>query len=352
MIDEATAWIQLHLREFSEKNRSTLQLGHQSHAAVGFLEPPTSACPPLESASPLLCHLPPAILEFHGKLDPLFPSFLPISRTISLEVQTMNRIAAILSLVICLVANGLLSAQDRSSKDQPDKSRPNIILIMSDDMGYSDIGCYGGEIHTPNLDGLAEGGIRFTQFYNTGRCCPTRGSLLTGLYPHQAGIGHMLGDRGLPGYTTGLNRHCLTIGEAMRTAGYRTYATGKWHVTKETRPSGEHEKFNWPLQRGFDHFFGTIHGAGSFYDPNSLTRDNELICPDSPDFFYTDAISENAAQYIRDHAKDHMATGRSSCTWPSRRPIGPCTRGPKTSKNTTASTTAVGTPSATRATNA
>ena len=132
----------------------------------------------------------------------------------------------------------------------------------------------------------------------------------------------MLGDRGLPGYTTGLNRHCLTIGEAMRTAGYRTYATGKWHVTRETRPSGEHEKFNWPLQRGFDRFFGTIHGAGSFYDPNSLTRDNELICPDSPDFFYTDAISENAAQYIRDHAKDHgdrpffMYVAFTAAHWP------------------------------------
>jgi arylsulfatase A-like enzyme len=207
----------------------------------------------------------------------------------------MNRLSVLLCLVFAALTATSLSAQDR----------PNIILIMSDDMGYSDIGCYGGEIQTPVLDGLADGGVRFTQFYNTGRCCPTRGSLLTGLYPHQAGIGHMLGDRGLPGYTTGLNRHCLTIGEAMRTAGYRTYMTGKWHVTKETKPSGDHEKFNWPLQRGFDRFFGTIHGAGSFYDPNSLTRDNELIAPDSPDFFYTDAISEIAAQYVRDHAKDH-----------------------------------------------
>ena len=205
----------------------------------------------------------------------------------------MPRIAAILALALCLVATCALTAQDR----------PNIILIMSDDMGYSDIGCYGGEIQTPVLDGLAEGGLRFTQFYNTGRCCPTRASLLTGLYPHQAGVGHMLGDKGLPGYTTGLNHNCLTIGEAMRLAGYRTYATGKWHVTKETKPSGDHEKFNWPLQRGFDRFFGTIHGAGSFYDPNSLTRDNELIPPGSPDFFYTDAISQNASQFVRDHAK-------------------------------------------------
>jgi len=224
----------------------------------------------------------------------------------------MPRIASILSLAICLVATCSLNAQNR----------PNIILIMSDDMGYSDIGCYGGEIQTPVLDGLADGGLRFTQFYNTGRCCPTRASLLTGLYPHQAGVGHMLGDKGLPGYTTGLNRNCLTIGEAMRLAGYRTYMTGKWHVTKQTKPSGDHEKFNWPLQRGFDRFFGTIHGAGSFYDPNSLTRDNELIPPDSPDFFYTDAISQNASQFVRDHAKDYgdkpffMYVAFTAAHWP------------------------------------
>ena len=224
----------------------------------------------------------------------------------------MDRLVAAVCLALCLVAAAPLTADDR----------PNIVLIMSDDMGFSDIGCYGGEIHTPVLDGLAKEGLRFTQFYNTGRCCPTRGSLLTGLYPHQAGIGHMLGDKGLPGYTTGLNRHCLTIGEAMRLGGYRTYATGKWHVTKETRPNGEHEKYNWPLQRGFDRFFGTIHGAGSFYDPNSLTRDNELIPPDSPDFFYTDAIAANASQFVRDHARDHgeepffMYVAFTAAHWP------------------------------------
>ena len=99
--------------------------------------------------------------------------------------------------------------------------QPNIILIMSDDMGFSDIGCYGGEIHTPNLDKLAGNGLRFTQFYNTGRCCPTRGSLLTGLYPHQAGIGHMTGDYGLPAYRGDLNTQCLTIAEALKPAGYQ-----------------------------------------------------------------------------------------------------------------------------------
>lgn len=185
--------------------------------------------------------------------------------------------------------------------------RPNIIYIMSDDMGYSDIGCYGSEINTPNLDRLAESGLRYTQFYNTARCCPTRASLLSGLYPHQAGIGHMMNDRGHDGYRGDLNRQCVTIPEVLGSAGYRTYMAGKWHVTPKTQPKDESEKYNWPLQRGFEKFYGTIHGAGSFFDPNSLTRDNELISPfadpeyQPEQFYYTDAISDHASRYIRDH---------------------------------------------------
>ena len=182
--------------------------------------------------------------------------------------------------------------------------RPNIIVIMADDMGYSDIGCFGGEIQTPALDSLAAGGVRFTQFYNTARCCPTRAALLTGLYPHQTGIGHMMDDKGHPGYRGDLNEHCVTIAQVLRTAGYATYMSGKWHVTKKILPDAASDKHNWPLQRGFDRFFGTIHGAGSFYDPNSLTRDNELI-PPGEDFYYTDEISENAAEYIREHGKSN-----------------------------------------------
>ena len=112
-----------------------------------------------------------------------------------------------------------------------EKPRPNIIVILADDVGFSDIGCYGGEIATPNLDVLATGGVRFTQFYNTARCCPTRASLLTGLHPHQAGIGHMMDDRGHDGYRGNLNRSCVTMAEALKPAGYRNYAVGKWHVT-------------------------------------------------------------------------------------------------------------------------
>ena len=188
--------------------------------------------------------------------------------------------------------------------------RPNIILIMGDDMGISDLGCYGSEIDTPNLDSLAEGGLRFTQFYNTARCCPTRASLLSGLYPHQAGVGHMMNDRGHDGYRGELNRNCLTIAEALQTAGYGTYMAGKWHLTSKTAADGP--KDNWPRQRGFDRFYGTIHGAGSLWDPNTLTRDNTQLAPDNdPEYvperpwFYTDAIGDQTSRFIREHVAEH-----------------------------------------------
>jgi arylsulfatase len=131
----------------------------------------------------------------------------------------------------------------------PAAERPNVLIILSDDMGFSDLGCYGGEIGTPNLDALAAGGLRFTQFYNTVRCCPTRASLLTGLYPHQAGVGHMMEDRGLDGYRGDLNKNCRTIAEVLKPAGYRSYAVGKWHVTRFASPDGP--KHNWlPGSRG------------------------------------------------------------------------------------------------------
>ncbi|MFV0442694.1 MAG: arylsulfatase [Planctomycetaceae bacterium] len=188
---------------------------------------------------------------------------------------------------------------------------PNIVVILSDDMGFSDLSCYGSEIETPTLDTLAAGGLRFTQFYNTARCCPTRASLLTGLYPHQAGIGHMMDDRGLPGYRGDLNQSCRTIAEVLKPAGYQTCAVGKWHVTPHVRPGTS--QHNWPLQRGFDRHYGTIHGAGSFYDPNSLTRDNVLISPfadpeyQPETYFYTDAISDHAVRFIDEHFNNPRA---------------------------------------------
>src|SRR3569832_343061 len=123
-------------------------------------------------------------------------------------------------LVLLLSTSSLVAAAER----------PNILLILADDLGFSDIGCFGSEIQTPNIDALARNGLRFNQFYNTARCCPTRASLLTGLYPHQAGVGHMMVDKGLPGYRGDLNRRCATFGEVLRPAGYGTYAVGKWRV--------------------------------------------------------------------------------------------------------------------------
>ena len=200
--------------------------------------------------------------------------------------------------------------------------QPNILLIMNDDMGYSDIGCYGGEIHTPNLDRLAANGLRLTQFYNTARCCPTRASLLTGLHPHQASVGHMMDDREYEGYRGDLNFKSVTIAEVLKTVGYATYMSGKWHITRHTDADGP--KHSWPCQRGFDRFFGIITGAANFWKPQTLTRDNEQITVDEfpEDFFLTDAISDQAADYIREHAQTNgdqpffLYTAYTAPHWP------------------------------------
>ncbi len=213
-------------------------------------------------------------------------------------------------LVRLLAIVALFAAAFRASAAEP--ARPNIVVILSDDMGFSDIGCYGGEIQTPNLDALAAGGLRFTQFYNTARCCPTRASLLTGLHPHQAGIGHMMADLGFDAYRGDLNRRCRTIPEVLKPAGYRSYAIGKWHVTRFAASNGP--KHSWPRARGFDRYYGTIHGAGSFFDPSSLVRDNTMISPYAdpeykPDtYYYTDAISDHAARFVAEHASQHEDT--------------------------------------------
>ena len=183
--------------------------------------------------------------------------------------------------------------------------KPNIVVILVDDMGFSDIGCYGSEIPTPKLDALAAAGVRFTQFYNTARCCPTRAALLTGLYSHQAGVGHMTGDRGEDGYRGDLNDRCVTLAEVLRPAGYSTYMTGKWHVTKHVNATDDSQKFNWPLQRGFDHYYGIIAGAANYFRPNSLTDDNTRITAGEKNYYTTDAFTDHAIQFVsgRDKAK-------------------------------------------------
>ncbi|WP_319591055.1 arylsulfatase [uncultured Draconibacterium sp.] len=181
------------------------------------------------------------------------------------------------------------------------KTQPNIIIILADDMGYSDIGCYGGEMETPNIDRLAEEGIRFTNFYNAARCCPTRASLLTGLYPHEAGMGGMVHSGNTqPGpYQGYLNNECVTIAEVLKEAGYYTAASGKWHVGEE-RP-------NWPIDRGFDNFHGLISGAANYFDITKtknknvnriFAKDSTAYIPGQDSFYMTDFITENALAYL------------------------------------------------------
>jgi arylsulfatase len=191
--------------------------------------------------------------------------------------------------------------------------RPNIVLILADDLGYSDIGCFGSEIPTPNLDKLAGEGLRLTQFYTTPRCCPTRAALLSGLYPQQAGIGGMMEDRGVPGYRGELSYNCLTIAEELKRANYRTAMVGKWHIC-HIRFDGKKQlnfeadepfwdnKNDWPMQRGFESYFGTIHGVCSYDDPFSLVNGNTPIYADSTNFYYTDVITEHAVADIDENA--------------------------------------------------
>lgn len=181
--------------------------------------------------------------------------------------------------------------------------RPNIVFILADDMGFSDLGCYGSEIETPNLDELARGGVRFSSFYNSPRCCPSRAALLTGLYSHQAGMGMMVADYGrypYPAYAGDLSQSCVTIAEALKAGGYNTLMAGKWHLTPVTE--GNH---NYPLQRGFDRYYGIIDGAASYFDPASLTSDNDPIevAKEDKDYYFTNAIGDHSAQFIQDAAQ-------------------------------------------------
>lgn len=156
--------------------------------------------------------------------------------------------------------------------------RPNILVVLTDDMGFSDLGCFGGEIDTPHLDSLAAGGMRFTEFYNTARCWPTRATLMSGRYSNKLGPDQ------------------VTIPQVLKTAGYATGMVGKWHLGMDPKKDG-------PIQRGFDTFYGTMTGAGSFWDPYTLTRDTEATEPDGEGYYYTDKIGNEAVRQIEDFAK-------------------------------------------------
>ena len=194
-------------------------------------------------------------------------------------------------------------------------TRPNIILILADDLGYSDIGCYGGEIHTPNLDRLAANGLRFSHFYNTSRSCPTRASLLTGLYQHQAGIGRMTFDDHLPGYRGTMTHNGVTIAEVLKEAGYHTAWVGKWHIAETPlRPDQrqwlahqvKHEEFapkdNYPINRGFQYCYGTIYGVVNYFDPFSLIYGDQPVDTVPKDYYSTIALSDSAVSYVNRQA--------------------------------------------------
>lgn len=192
--------------------------------------------------------------------------------------------------------------------------RPNVVLAMVDDMGFADVSPYGGEIATPTVQRLADDGLRFTQCYNYARCCPTRASLLTGLHPHQCGVGHMTDppddegaqDRGVPGYRGHLTDDCATLPEVLRDAGYHTLMTGKWHL-------GSHERSHRPTERGFDRFYGHLSGAASYFDPQgarglSTGADPPgSVAPESTTdrrYYTTDAFTDRAVDFVDDVADD------------------------------------------------
>ncbi len=202
----------------------------------------------------------------------------------------MNKILAA-SFLLGLSAQGILAQKSQS---------PHIVLILCDDMGFSDIGCYGSEIHTPNIDKLAQDGVRFSQFKNTGRSCPSRAALLTGRYQHQVGMGWMAEvDEHRPGYRGQIDKEYPTIAEIMKAGGYRTYMSGKWHVTTFGgfgAPNG-----SYPVQRGFDRYYGCLYGGGSYYKPEPVYNDLEKITELPDDYYYTTAITDSAVSFVNTH---------------------------------------------------
>lgn len=218
-------------------------------------------------------------------------SDIKIKKLRKFNKTTLIIIAAIVFLFPCQ------SCKDKGEKKITQNPRPNIVIIMLDDLGFSDISCYGSEIPTPNIDRLATNGLKYTQFRNAARCCPSRASLMTGLYPHQTGIGHMMEDLNIKGYRGNLSLNTPTIAEVLKTVDYNTYMAGKWHLTHFM--DSEDPIYNWPNQRGFDKFYGTLPGYGSQYDPFGLMENNEFIEPQE-NFYYTDALTQKSIDYLNE----------------------------------------------------
>ena len=225
------------------------------------------------------------------------------------------------TLFIVTSLGSLIALSSNAQSHTTLNKKPNIIVILSDDMGFSDIGSYGSEINTPNIDKLANNGVRFSHFYNTARCSPSRASLLTGLYPHQAGMGHLSTENFTEeGYVDDLSKHAVTMAEVFKSAGYATYMTGKWHIAKDI--VNKNDISNWPIQRGFQRYFGTLNGSGSFYDPGTLVSNNTYIAP-SDNFYYTNAITDTAVKFINEHKTPNpffFYIAYTSAHWPLHAP--------------------------------
>lgn len=202
----------------------------------------------------------------------------------------MNKLLFV-PIAVCGV-NQYINAQSPQS--------PNIVLILCDDMGFSDLGCYGSEIQTPNIDKLAQEGVRFSQFKNTGRSCPSRAALLTGRYQHEVGMGWMAEvDEHRPGYRGQLDKAYPTIAEVMKAGGYSTYMSGKWHVT--TTGGYDAPNGSYPIQRGFDKYYGCLHGGGSYYKPDPVYNNLDRITDLPDNYYYTKAITDSAVSFVHAH---------------------------------------------------
>ena len=184
----------------------------------------------------------------------------------------------------------------------PGPDAPNVVIVLVDDLGFSDLGCYGSEIPTPNLDRLAAGGLQFTNFHVTPMCSPTRAALLTGVNPHRAGAGAVANsDPGFPGYAAELADDVATAAELFRDAGYHTMAIGKWHLTKDADLSDAGPRHSWPCQRGFDRYYGVLDAFTNLHHPHRLVEDNHTVERDQyPDGYYvTDDLTDRAISMIR-----------------------------------------------------
>ena len=190
-------------------------------------------------------------------------------------------------------------------RPDPGPDAPNVVIVLVDDLGFADLGCYGSEIPTPNIDRLAAHGLQFTNFHVTPMCSPTRAALLTGVNPHRAGAGHVANsDPGFPGYAAELADDVATAAEVFRAAGYHTIAIGKWHLTKDSDLSDAGPRHSWPLQRGFDRYYGVLDAFTNLHHPHRLVEDNHTVEVDQyPDGYYvTDDLTDRAIGAIR-HAK-------------------------------------------------